>query len=360
MTLSLGRKLKFIAAILEQTGSDLIVDEVELQRPLSYGQVLVRLVASGICGAQINEIDGRKGPDGFLPHLLGHEGYAEVIEVGPQVTTVSKGDRVILHWMKGEGIEADPAEYHWRGSKLNAGWVTTFNQMAVVSENRCTPIHTDLSPLQLPTLGCSLTTALGVVSEELRIGLGESLLIFGAGGVGLSILAVAKASGASPITVCDPVPARLEAALDLGATNVFLVSPDSSFDLGEKVDLTHYDYIVETSGARSAIELACRIAGNHSQVLLVGVPDPTSPASIRTLPLHLGMSLKGTKGGAISPNSAIHRLLQFGGVDGLASFGVPTQVHPLEQINLAIQAVRAGAVGRQIIDFQNQNSRSVD
>lgn len=346
-------KLKFIAAVLERTGSDLIVDEVELQRPLSYGQVLVRLVASGICGAQINEIDGRKGPDVFLPHLLGHEGFAEVIEVGPQVTTVSKGDSVILHWMKGEGIESDPAEYLWRGSKLNAGWVTTFNEMAVVSENRCTPVRTEVNPLQLPTLGCSLTTALGVVSEELRIGLGESLLIFGAGGVGLSVLAVAKASGATPISVCDPVPARLEAALKLGATNVFQVSSDGSVEFGENPALSKFDYIVETSGAKTAIELACQMADNHSQVLLVGVPDPGRPASIRTLPLHLGMTLRGTKGGAISPNSAIHRLLRFGGLDGLASFGVPTQVHPLDQINRAIKAVRSGAVGRQIIDFQS-------
>ena len=131
------------AAILVEQRRPLIVDAVELPPRLAHGQVLVRLHYSGLCGSQIGEIDGVKGEDRYLPHLLGHEGSGFVRETGPGVKHVRRGDAVVLHWMKGRGIEAEPPVYTWRGEKLNAGWVTTFNEFAVVSENRLTAIPAD-------------------------------------------------------------------------------------------------------------------------------------------------------------------------------------------------------------------------
>ena len=99
-----------------------------------------RCSTSSICGAQINEIAAAKGPDKFLPHLLGHEALATVIETGPGVTSCKRGDTVVLHWRPGKGMQSPTPAYAWRGEKLNAGWVTTFNDYAVVSENRMTPV----------------------------------------------------------------------------------------------------------------------------------------------------------------------------------------------------------------------------
>ena len=82
---------------------------------------------SGICGSQIGEIDGAKGPDKYLPHLLGHEGGGIVLKLGPGVTKVKQGDHVVMHWMKGAGIEGPTAKYAWRNKTVNAGWVTTFS-----------------------------------------------------------------------------------------------------------------------------------------------------------------------------------------------------------------------------------------
>ena len=82
---------------------------------LECGQVLVEVRASGICGAQLGEIDGKKGADKFLPHLLGHEGGGVVLETGPGVTQVRKGDHVVLHWRKGAGIHAAGPKYSWNG-----------------------------------------------------------------------------------------------------------------------------------------------------------------------------------------------------------------------------------------------------
>src|SRR5207244_9596940 len=115
------------AAILKQSREPPVVDEIIFPDALDVGQVLVQVLFTSICGAQINEIEAVKGPDKFLPHLLGHEASAAVLEVGPGVTRVKPDDTVVLHWRPSQGIQSRPPSYGWRGNTLNAGWVTTFN-----------------------------------------------------------------------------------------------------------------------------------------------------------------------------------------------------------------------------------------
>jgi len=106
------------SAILVESKKPLVVADVELPTKLEFGQVLVKVCYSGICGAQINEIDAIKGPDKFLPHLLGHEGSGIVEKVGEGVTTVKSGDHVVLHWRKSSGIESVTPKYFWKGKKI--------------------------------------------------------------------------------------------------------------------------------------------------------------------------------------------------------------------------------------------------
>src|SRR5215471_4543676 len=157
------------AAILAQSRAPLIVDEIAFPEELGVGQVLVKVLYSTICGAQINEIAAAKGPDRFLPHLLGHEASAQVLEIGPGVTHVKVGDTVVMHWRPSQGIQAQPAAYQWRGAKLNAGWVTTFNQYAIISENRMTVIPADFDLKVAPLLGCAVTTAAGVINNDANV-----------------------------------------------------------------------------------------------------------------------------------------------------------------------------------------------
>src|SRR5213592_2210241 len=105
------------AAILVETNQPLVVADIDAPRELAFGQVRVKVHFSGICGAQINEIEGAKGPDKFLPHLLGHEGSATVVDVGPGVKRVKKGDRVVMHWRQSSGLQCDPPTYTWNGKK---------------------------------------------------------------------------------------------------------------------------------------------------------------------------------------------------------------------------------------------------
>ena len=106
------------AAILVEQKKPLVVDTIELPA-LKYGQVLVKVLYSGICGAQLNEIDGTKGPDKFLPHLLGHEGSGIVMECGDGVTQVNPNDHVVLHWRKNNGIQSATPTYSWKSTAVN-------------------------------------------------------------------------------------------------------------------------------------------------------------------------------------------------------------------------------------------------
>src|SRR5205085_120912 len=160
--------MKTRAAILVEQHQPLVVDEVELPS-LSLGQVLVELKVSRICGSQIGEIDGVKGPDRYLPHLLGHEGGGIVQEIGPEVKHVKPGDRVVLHWRPGRGIEARPAVYDWKGKKANAGFVTTFNQSGVISENRLTVVPADTDFELCCLLADTLTTGFGVINNDAKV-----------------------------------------------------------------------------------------------------------------------------------------------------------------------------------------------
>ena len=152
-------------------------------------------------------------------HILGHEGAGEVIECGPGVTTVSPSDAVVLHWRPGTGINSKPPTYSWNGKPLNAGFVTTFNEYAIVSENRVTKISSDF-PKEIATLfGCAITTGFGVINNNAKLKIGESVLIYGAGGVGLNIIQAAAMTSGHPIIAIDQVDSKLELAKEFGATH---------------------------------------------------------------------------------------------------------------------------------------------
>src|SRR6267154_4839094 len=274
------------AAILVGSRKPLVVDEITLPASLDYGQVLARVKTSSICGAQINEIDAVKGVDKFLPHLLGHEALAEVIETGPRVTACKPGDTVIMHWRPGAGIQANTPAYSWRGQKLNAGWVTTFNEYAVVSENRVTPVPETIDRKSAPLLGCAVTTALGVVNNDARVAIGESVVVLGVGGVGLNIVQFAAMVGANPVIAIDRLDNKLEMAKRFGATHAINsgTSNDVAAAIRDLVGADGVDKVIETTGVKGLIELGYEVTAGKGRCILVGVPR--EKVEIYTLPLH--------------------------------------------------------------------------
>ena len=337
------------AAILAQSRAPLVVDEIVLPEALGVGQVLVKVLYSTICGAQLNEISAAKGPDKFLPHLLGHEASARVVEIGPGVTTVKPDDTVVLHWRPSQGIQCQPPAYKWRDKKLNAGWVTTFNEYAVVSENRMTVIPTNYNLRDAPLLGCAVTTAAGVINNDANVKIGESVTIFGVGGVGLNVVQFANLAGANPIVAVDLVDAKLDMARARGATHA--LNPNAVADadaaVREIVGSAGPDKVIETTGVKSVIELAYNLTHADGTCVLVGVPS--EKVSIYTLPIHFNKVLTGSHGGDAVPHVDIPRLIRLIDAGRLSFEGLITHEFPLDEINAALDVVRSGTAGRVLL-----------
>lgn len=341
------------AAILVRQGEPLVVDEVTLPDRLGPGQVFVKVHYSGICGSQLGEIDGVKGEDPFLPHLLGHEGAGTVEAVGEGVSTVAPGVRVVLHWMEGAGMRSAPPAYAWRGQKLNAGFVTTFNEYAVVSENRITRVPEGVELAYASLFGCAVTTGFGVVENKAELKLGQSVAIFGAGGVGLSMIQGAALAGAHPIVSVDRYDNRLELAARLGSTHVLNASEtDVEAAVREIAGPGGLDVVIDNTGNPAIIEAAYRLAGPKGRVILVGVPAKGKNICIHTLPLHFGKTITGTKGGECSPGADIPRYGKLCAAGKLDLAPLITERYPLNSINQAIARMRDGSLaGRCLIEL---------
>jgi S-(hydroxymethyl)glutathione dehydrogenase/alcohol dehydrogenase len=337
-------------AILHKTKTDLIIDEIRLPNTLIAGQVLVEIHTSGICGAQINEIDAVKGPDKFLPHLLGHEGVGKVIETGPLVSHVTVDDNVILHWRKGLGLESQPYKYTWRNKTLNSGLVTTFSKHAVVSENRLTKIP-DYKKLQyLPLLGCGLTTAFGAITREAKIVAGESLLILGIGGVGSLLLVAAKTLGAGVVVAIDKIADKEAASINLGADYFEpTIANDFINKINGKFGIDKFDIVIDTTGNPDIISTGYDLLNQNGRLVLVGVMPNNLKLEINTLGLNLGKKIIGSYGGQTNPSYDIPRLYSMIRSNKLDLSSLKFKSHKLIDINEAIDNVRNGDTGKQFI-----------
>jgi S-(hydroxymethyl)glutathione dehydrogenase/alcohol dehydrogenase len=339
------------AAILVAQHQPLVVEEVELPGQLSYGQVRVRVCYSGICGSQLGEIDGVKGEDRYLPHLLGHEGAGIVEAIGPGVKTVCVGDHVVMHWMKGEGVESEAPVYRWRGKRLNAGWVTTFNEYAIVSENRVTAIPRNFELQLAPLLGCAVTTGLGVINNNAQVKIGESVVVFGVGGVGLNVVQGAAMVSAHPIIAVDVYDNKLELATQFGATHCLNTKQqESQAEIRRIVGEVGADVVVDSTGNPTVIETAYGLTRPQGRTVLVGVPGTGDNISIYSLPLHFGKVLTGSHGGESKPDEDIPRYIGLANAGKLKLETLITNHCHLEDINGIIDRMRRGRVaGRCVI-----------
>jgi S-(hydroxymethyl)glutathione dehydrogenase/alcohol dehydrogenase len=341
------------AAFLVTQREPLTIDEVKLPECLGFGQVLVQIAYSGICGAQLNEMDGAKGEDPFLPHLLGHEASGIILETGPGVKTVIPGRRVVLHWRKGRGIESATPQFQWRGRPLNAGWVTTFSPYTIVSENRVTAIPDDMDMDVAPLLGCAVTTGLGVICNNAKVRIGESVVVFGAGGVGLSVIQGAAMVSAYPIIAVDLYDSKLRLAKQLGATHTINARQQNArTEIPRIVGSGGADVVVDMTGQTDIIESGYELAAAAGRVICVGVPTKGRKTSIYTLPLHFGKILTGSHGGDADPTVDIPRYVRLYQAGKLQLRELITDRFPLARINDAIAKMRAGEItGRCLLEI---------
>lgn len=347
-----GLPTSFQIAVLEKTGEKLTLEEACFPDHLDVGQVLVKVTLSGLCASQIHEIDGRKGPDRYLPHGLGHEGLGTVVAAGAGVTKVSAGDEVIMHWRQGTGIATKGSTLETcSGRRVNVGPIATLAQYSIVSENRLTPLPKNLPSDVAPLLGCALLTAYGAVNRDASVRSGESALILGFGGIGISILKFLRAAGAHPISVVDVKEEKLELAKSMGATEVIMLrAGESLVDAYSRSGASRPDAVFECTGVKGLIEGSMDLVDPKGRIVLIGVPDSTTPARIPTLALHLGIKLLGSHGGGAEPDVDIPRIARMfdAGLVPLSDF--PKERYALGEINEAVERLRLGIRGRILIE----------
>jgi S-(hydroxymethyl)glutathione dehydrogenase/alcohol dehydrogenase len=349
---------KTLAAILVEQKKPLVVSEIALPEKLDVGQVMVEFHYSGICGSQLGEIDGVKGPDKWLPHLLGHEASGLVLAVGPGVKHVQPGKIVVAHWRPSRGIEASTPKYIWNGQTVNAGWITTFNRHAIISENRLTviPNQSDLKTAAL--YGCAITTGLGTIENKARVRFGDRVVVFGAGGIGLNLIQGAAFAGAAEIIAVDQFDNRLALALEMGATAIVNSGGQEPFaEIQRILGGASVDIFIDNTGNPEVISKGYASVQSKGQLVLVGVPPKGAQASLYTLDLHYGKSITGTTGGEAHPADDIDRYMRLFERRRMSLAPLITEVAPLERVNHLIGGMRSGrTAGRCLIDFTGMAS----
>jgi S-(hydroxymethyl)glutathione dehydrogenase/alcohol dehydrogenase len=301
----------------------------------------------------LGEIDGVKGPDAWLPHLLGHEGSGKVLAIGPGVKYVAPGDTVVLHWKPSQGIEAAPAKYQWGNQVVNAGWVTTFNHHAVISENRLTKIDASADLKTAALYGCAVTTGFGVIDNRVNLKLGETVVVFGSGGIGLNIVQAAHLAGASQIIAVDRFDHRLALSKACGAS---VVINSTIEDPWEKLQAIFTgkgpDVFIDNTGNPEIIAKGYELISPKGRVVLVGVPAKGQKTSLFTLPLHFGKTIVGTHGGETIPQADIPRYMNLFQSRHIDLNSLISEIQSLDQINQMISNMRDGtSAGRCLVQF---------
>jgi S-(hydroxymethyl)glutathione dehydrogenase/alcohol dehydrogenase len=335
----------------------------ELQQPLRLttlsiptlqpGQVLVEVAYSGLCHTQLLESRGKRGPDRFVPHTLGHEGAGTVIDTGAGVTKVKPGDRVVLSWIKGSGAEVPSTRYESAAGTVNSGAISTFMRHTITCENRVTPIPAAMPLREAALLGCAIPTGAGVILNTARVHAGSSVAIFGVGGIGLSAVMAARLQNAERIIAIDIVAQKLTQARRLGATHV--INGQQQDPLETIWDLTQgqgVDYAVEAVGRRETMEAAFRAVRDHGGLcVLAGNVAHGERIALDPFDLIRGKRIVGTWGGESQMDRDVPVYTAMFLQERLPLESMITHEYRLVDINHALDALEQGGVGRALINM---------
>ena len=347
------------AAINAVFGEPLLVDEIELDDP-NEEQVLVKLFATGLCHSQLHQMNN---PDMARPMLIGHEGTGVVLKAGAKVSHVREGDRVMIQFVPRdlpEGMtEANKTTYRWQGNEYTANTAYTWAEHALLNEQMVVPLPNDVPTDVTAIIGCAVITGAGAALHTANVQPGQSVAIFGVGGVGSNILAGAKIAGADPIIAVDLQEGKLGYAKELGATyTVNGADVDAPETIKELTD-GGVDFAFDAIGVEAAFQqtiesvkagiLGVRRGGTAVSVGIthgeVALPPRMFPFGER--------SIIGSMGGSERPAITMPQYIEWYRegklpLDKLVS----TRYDNLDQINEGVRALRAGEIeGRSIIIY---------
>ena len=357
------------AAIFVEPKKPLIVDEVEFPDP-GPDQVLVKLFASGVCHSQLHTMGRPPRPGRRLPALLGHESTGVVVARGREVPHVKEGDPVITTWVDRDNSKTlhplvdhalnDREQYTatWRGREVLHS-AATWAEYALASERVVLPLPADVPTDVTAIVGCAVMTGAGAIINTLQVRSGQSVAIFGAGGIGLCAIAAASIVDAYPLIVVDVNSEKLAFAKRFGATHV--VNPNEVDAVQTIKDLTGggCDYAIDAVGLPQTQEQILRsVRAGYSGMnrggtaLLVGITPPDTKAILDTSLFVGNRSFTRTSGGDCRPERDFPIFLRWYREGKLKLDELITNRYKLEQINQAVDDLQHGRIlGRGILTF---------
>jgi len=360
------------AAVLRAPGEPLVVADLDLAPP-RRDEVLVRITATGICRSDLSYIDG-KWPTP-LPIVLGHEGAGVVEAVGEGVSPRRVGEHVTLTFSPACGacrfclegranLCADAAagldsgflrdgtsRLSWDGVPVHhLAYVSSFASHAVVPANAALPVPAELDPTLACLLGCGVTTGIMSVTRRAGVRPGDAVAIFACGGVGLSAVIGARLVSAHPIVAVDPVPAKRDLALRLGATHA--VDPALGDPAGQVRALVPggVDVAFEALGRPEVIDQAFRSVRDGGTTVLIGQPPMGVKAGIDVYDAtQFEHTVLGSNLGGAVPALHVPLLARLAVAGVLDLAPLVTHRLPLEAIGEAIAITASGDAGRVVV-----------
>ena len=337
---------KFTAAVLRDNSGKVNITTIKIPE-LKKKQVLVRILYTGICGSQINEILGRKGKDKYLPHTLGHEAVGIVEKVYSNKSNIKKNDKVILSWIKNSKKDSLLPKYKNKKENINSGLISTFMNFAIISENRLFKIKTNIDNSLLPLMGCAIPTSIGVFKNIIKDNIkGKKIGIFGCGGIGLLTLCYLVKKN-NIVFGLDINNKKLKLAKKIGA-RIINVNKFNKIQILKKLN-GPLDLAIDTSGSKTSIQNAFELIKKKGRLIISSNVNKNEKISIDPFQIIEGKKIIGNWGGKSNLKRDMPFFLNFIKKEKKFLKKYFIKIYKFKNINHAIRDMIEGKVVRPII-----------
>lgn len=366
--------MKTRAAVLQSVGAPLVIEELELQPPRA-NEVLVRVHAAGVCRSDLQVMTGTTPH--VLPAVLGHEGAGVVVKCGSESANLRPGDRVIFNWAPAcgqcfycdlrrpalcsvtkdaiwAGVMQDgtPRMYLGRNPVYQYCALGCFSEYVVVAEAACVPLPTNFKiPMPIAALiGCCVTTGVGVVLNTARVPTGSDVVVYGAGGVGLSAILGARLVGAGLVLAVDPVPDRLIKAAEFGADGTLAGNDGDASIVRERTESRGADYVIEATGIPSVQEACLEAVRPGGTLVLAGLAPVGSNTNFPAARItRREITITGSYYGTSVPKDDFLQYARYYLEGQLPLDRMITRQYPLEEVMQAYEDLEQGRLIRGVL-----------
>lgn len=347
-------KKKNLAAILKRQKKKLIVLDLDIPQP-PEGYVLVKMKYSGFCHTQLNEINGFLGKDKFLPHCMGHEGVGEIVSTGKNTSSVKKGDKVVISWIKKKSIKKFNSTFYSYKSKkkINTGGCNTLLNYSLVTEDRVYKLSKENTYLRESILlGCALPTASNAIINNASINNKSKILIMGMGGLGYASLFVLNHLKCRNVTCIDKNINKLNIFKNMKNIKFKLIS-DKNINDFIKLHENYFDLIIDCTGSKKLIEKSISSCARFTgKLIIIGNTKKNEKISFNAWDFIFGKTLTGAwgKGGAVMNNFKINEKILISQIKYIKMI-LPKKNFKISDINKLIKKFSEGKIVRPVIKF---------